>query len=240
MQLTSGRLAAVVIGIPIMLAGAVFGAFSLVGTFARTSEQHSGSYAWHGGEISLNTSSGTVQIQTGTGTQVGVTYTEHFELKKPTVTATTLNGGVQLKASCPGGIFGSNCEINYVVTVPAATSLVVHTGDGSVHLGGTTGSISVDTGDGSVDGTQLRSKTVNASTGNGHVDLQWDVAPTAVVTTTGDGSINLVVPPGSGPYNVSAHTGNGSTHVTVPQDQSAPASITASTGNGGIHVSPAS
>jgi hypothetical protein len=239
MQLTSGRLAAVVIGIPIMLASAAFGAFDLVGTFARSSEQHTANYSWHGGEISLKTSAGTVRIQAGTGTQVSVSYTEHYELRRPTVTATALDAGLQLAARCPGGLFGDNCEINYVVTVPASASLVLHTGDGDVHLGATTGTISVDTGNGDVDGTQLRSTTVIASTGNGDVQLQWDVAPTEVVTTTGNGGINLVVPQGTA-YKVSAHTGNGSTHVTVPQDQAATASITAETGNGAIHISPAS
>jgi DUF4097 and DUF4098 domain-containing protein YvlB len=241
MQLTSGRLAAVVIGIPMTLALAVFGAFNLVGTFARTSEQHTANYAWQGGAISVKTSAGTIRIQVGTGTRVGVTYTEHYELRKPTVAATMLNGGLQqLTASCPGGVFGNNCEINYVVTVPASASLVLHTGDGDVHLAGTTGTISVDTGDGDVDGTQLHTKTVNASTGDGDIQLEWDAAPTDVEATTGDGDISLVVPQGSGPYKVSAHTGDGGTHVTVPQDQSATASITADTGDGGIRISPAS
>ena len=240
MHLTSGRLAAVVIGIPMTLALAVFGAFSLVGTFARTSEQHAASYPWQGhGEISLNLSSGDVQIQTGSGTQVGVVYTEHYELRKPTVSAARLDGGLQLKASCPGGVFGNNCAINYVVTVPASVSLVLYTGAGDVQLGATTGTIAVNTGDGDVNGTELVSKTVNASTGNGDIQLGWDVAPTTVVTTTGDGDIALVVPPGTA-YKVSAHTGNGSTHVTVPQDQAAPASISADTGNGDIHITPAS
>jgi hypothetical protein len=236
MQLTSGRLAAVVIGIPILLVTAVFGAFNLVGTFARTSEHHTATYVWPGGAISLKTSAGDVHIQTGTGTQVVVAYTEHYELRKPTVTATTSNGGLQLIAKCPGGVFDNNCEVNYVVTVPASAALVLHTGDGDVQFRGTTSTVSVDTGNGGIDGTQLGSKTVNASTGDGDVHLQWDVAPAGVVATTGNGGIGLIVPKGSGPYRVSAHTGNGGTDVTVPTDQSAPASITAETGDGGIQI----
>jgi hypothetical protein len=238
MQLTSGRLAAVAIGIPVMLAASGFGAFSLVGTFARTSEQHTATYAWHGdGEISVNASAGDVRIVVGTGTQVGVVYTEHYEFKRPTITATSLNGGLQLAARCAGGVYGSNCEINYVLTVPAAASLVLHTGDGDVQLGASTGTVSATTGEGDINGTQLLSKTVDASTGDGDVKLAWDIAPTSVDATTGNGGINLVVPQGTA-YSVSAHTGNGGTHVSVPQDQAATDSITASTGNGDIRISP--
>ena len=122
MQLTSGRLAAVAIGVPVMLVASAFGAFSLVGTFARTSEQHTATYPWQGGAISVTTGGGDVRIEVGTGTQVGVSYTEHYEFKKPTVTATALNDGLQLAARCPGGLYGNNCEINYVLTVPAAAS----------------------------------------------------------------------------------------------------------------------
>ena len=240
MQLTSGRLAAVAIGIPVMLATSAFGAFSLVGMFARTSEHHTASYAWQGdGAISVNASAGDVRIQVGTGTEVSVAYTEHYELKKPTVTATSLNGGLQLSAKCAGGLYGNNCEINYVLTVPADASLVLHTGDGDVQLSASTGTVSATTGAGDINGTQLLSKTVDASTGDGDVKLQWDVAPTKVGATTGNGDINLVVPTGTA-YSVSAHTGNGGTHVNVPQDQSATNSITASTGNGDITISPAS
>jgi putative adhesin len=240
MQLTSGRLAAVAIGIPAMIAASAFGAFGLVGTFARTSEHHTASYAWQGdGEISVNTSAGNVRTEVGTGTQVVVSYTEHYQFKRPTVTATSLDGGLQLAARCAGGLYGSNCAINYVVTVPAAASLVLHTGDGDLQLSASTGSISANTGDGDINGTELISATVDASTGDGDIDLAWDVAPTKVGATTGNGDINLVVPPGT-TYNVSAHTGNGGTHVGVPQDQSAPDSISADTGNGDIRISPAS
>ncbi|HTC68350.1 MAG TPA: DUF4097 family beta strand repeat-containing protein [Acidothermaceae bacterium] len=239
MQLTSGRLAAVAIGIPIMLGASAFGGFGLVGTFASTSEHHTASYAWQGGgEISVKTSAGDVRIEVGTGTQVGVAYTEHYQFKRPTVTATSLGGGLQLTAKCAGGLYGNNCEINYVVTVPAAASLVLHTGDGDLQLGASTGSISANTGNGDINGTELVSTTIAASTGNGDIDLAWNVAPTKVGATTGNGDIKLVVPPGTS-YNVSAHTGNGDTHVGVPQDQSATDSIGADTGDGNITISPA-
>lgn len=254
MFLTNGRLAAVAVGIPLVLATAGWGAFSMVGLFAHTSERHVASYEWQGGEISVTTSSGSVWVRAGTGTRVEVAYTEHYELKKPTVSASTADGGVQLSAKCPGGIFSNNCDINYVISVPASARLMLHTGSGSVRVAGSTGDASIDVGDGGITldnvagaivahtgnggihGTQVRSMSFEVSTGNGGIGVDWAVVPTAVTATTGNGGIRLAVPAGSGPYRVSTHTGNGGVNVDIPTDPNAKDTIIARTGNGGIRV----
>jgi hypothetical protein len=253
MNATGGRVAALAVGLPFVVAAAVGGAFTMVGTFAHASERHVASYQWNGGAITLRTS-GDVTVEVGTGTQIGVTYTEHYQLKKPTVTSSTSNGDLELTATCPGGPFGGNCEINYVLTVPATAALNLHSGDGDMHVSGTSGAASLDTGDGQIEfdnvtgnvvarsgdgaisGTAVRSKNVHASTGDGGINIDWSVAPATVVASSGDGGIHLVLPPGSGPYRTSTHAGNGSVHVTSPIDSTAAASITATTGDGGISI----
>jgi len=250
---TGGRVAALAVGLPFVVAAAVFGAFSMVGTFAHASERHVASYQWNGGAITLRTT-GSVTVEAGTGTQIGVVYTEHYQLKKPTVTASTSGGGLQLAATCPGGILGNNCQTNYVLTVPATAALSVHSGDGYIHVSGSTatlaldtgnggiefdnvsGNVSARTGDGGISGTQVSSTHVQASTGNGGIHVEWSVAPAVVVATSGDGGIHLVLPQGSGPYRTSTHTGDGSVHVTSLVDSTAAASLTAETGNGGISI----
>lgn len=254
MILTGGRLAAIAVGIPLALGSAGWGAFTMVGLFAHTSERHVVSYPWQGGDITVNTSSGSVRVEVGTASTVDVTYTEHYELKRPVVSATTLKSGIQLTARCPGGIFGNNCDINYVITVPAAARLVLHSGNGGLQVSGSTGAESLDTGDGGITienvsgdivartgnggihGAQLGSASVNATTGDGGIALEWAIRPTAVIATTGNGGIDLTVPKGGGPYRVSTHTGNGGVDVTVPTDVGASASITAQTGDGGIDI----
>jgi hypothetical protein len=253
MYASGGRVAALAVGLPFVVGAAIVGAFTVVGAFAQTSERHVASYQWSGGAITLHTD-GDVTVEVGTGTQVGVAYTEHYQLKKPTVTSSTSNGGVQLTATCPGGLFGSNCQINYVLTVPATATLNLHTGDGDIHLSGSSGSAALDTGDGDIEfdnvtgnvaaqsgdgdisGTQVGSTNVQVSTGDGDVQIDWSVAPTTVVATSGDGGIHLMLPQGSGPYRTSTHTGDGSAHVTSLVDSTAVASITATTGDGGISI----
>ncbi len=254
LRATSGRVLAAAIGIPLVIAAAGNGAFTLVGLYAHTSEHHAASYDWHGGELSLNTSSGNVKVVTGSGSEIGVSYTEHYQLKKPKVTSTQTGGGVQLVAKCPSGWFGSNCDINYVLTVPAAIRLTIHSGGGNLRITGVsgiesldtgyggidldsvTGAITAQTGDGAISGAALRSSSLQATTGNGSVHLVWANTPKQVATDTGDGSINIVVPAGSGPYRVSTTTGNGGHHVDVPDDSNASSSISAHTGNGSIVI----
>jgi hypothetical protein len=214
-RLSGGRLLALTIGIPLVIAAGSEGAFTLVGLYAHASEHHGVDFPVSGGNVSLRTSSGSVTIVAGTGSEVTVSYTEHYQLKEPTVTSTATGGGVQLAAACPGGLLGSNCAVNYVITVPASMALAVHTGDGSVRSTGTTGVQSFDSGD-------------------GHISLV-DVGGT-VSATTGDGSIDITVPVSSGPYRVSASTGDGTTHVTIPDDRSAASSIDARSGDGSVTI----
>jgi hypothetical protein len=241
------------VGLPFVVGAAVVGGFSVVGALAHASESHTASYQWNGGAITLRTD-GNVTVEIGTGTQVAVAYTEHYQLKKPTVSSSTSGGGVQLTATCPGGFFGSNCAVNYVLTVPPTAALDVHSGDGYIHVSGSTAALSLDTGDGGIEfdnvtgdvvahsgdggitGTQVSSKNVQASTGDGSIHITWSVAPTTVVAISGDGSIHLVLPQGSGPYRTSTHSGDGSVHVTSLVDATAASSITAESGDGSITI----
>jgi DUF4097 and DUF4098 domain-containing protein YvlB len=253
MNATGGRVVALAVGLPFVVAVAAGGAFSVVGDFAQTSERHVASYSWSGGAITLHTD-GNVTVEVGSSPQIAVTYTEHYQLKKPTVTSATSGGGLQLAAKCPGGIFGNNCAINYVLTVPATAALNLHSGDGDIHVSGSTAALALDSGDGDIDlddvtgnvvaqtgdgdisGTAVSSTNVQASTGDGDMHIVWATAPTTVVATSGDGDIHLVLPQGSGPYRTSTHTGDGSAHVTSLVDPTAAASITAETGDGSITI----
>jgi DUF4097 and DUF4098 domain-containing protein YvlB len=251
---TGGRVTAVAVGIPLALGVMGWQAFSMVGYMAQTSEHHEASYPWNGGEISIDVTSGSVHVVVGDSDTVGVSYTEHYQLKEPTVSATASDTGVQIKAHCPGALFSNNCEINYVLTVPSSAKMTIHSGNGGVHVSDVTGALNLDTGDGGivlddvsgdvqahtgdggVHGSALRSKSLQAHTGDGGIDLEWESAPTTVAITSGDGGVHVTVPQGSGPYRVDASSGDGGRDVSVPTDPNAAASITVHTGDGGISV----
>src|SRR5436305_12606249 len=111
MRLTTSRLAAVTIGGPLLVAAVGLSAFNMAGTFANASEHHEVSYPWSGGTVSVDVGSGDVRVVVGANNTVGVAYTEHYELKKPTVTGTPSSSGLALRGKCPGGWVGNNCAV---------------------------------------------------------------------------------------------------------------------------------
>lgn len=254
MMVTGGRLAALSIGIPLALGVVGWQAFNMVGFMAQTSEHFEESYAWHGGEIAVDVSSGSVRVVAGDSATVGVSYTEHYQLKKPTASVTPTGTGMLIKARCPGGVFSNNCSINYVLTVPSSAQMAIRTGDGGVRVSDLRGDLSLDTGsggvslanlsgdvqvktgDGGVRGENLRSGVLEARTGNGGVNLTWSKQPGNVVVRTGDGGVRITVPNGTGPYHVDVSTGDGGKHVSVATDPAAKPTITAHTGNGGVVI----
>ena len=235
---TPGRIAAVAIGIPVLLAGIGQGVVSVTSLLARSSENHQVSYAWHGGTLSLDADDGTVTVRRSAKTTVvSVAFTEHFGLKRPLLKGSADASGVQLSSKCPSGLFGNDCSIDYTVLVPAGATLNLHTRDGAVLLDGVDGPVTVDAGDSRVQASDLRSSKVNVSLGDGSLSLGWASAPTSVRVSMGDGSINLALPAGSGPYAISKQMGDGRSTISVADDPKAPRSISLKMGDGSISVS---
>jgi hypothetical protein len=232
---TPGRVLALVVGLPIMLAAAGWTAFTVVGLLARTSEHHQASYAWSGGSISLNLGDGDVQIRAVDARVVDVAYTEHYELKRPVVRASSSAAGISLTGKCASGALGGNCSINYVITVPQQAPLHVRHGDGSLTLAGVSAPVDVRAGDGSITGSQLTSKEVALSSGDGHIDLQWSTAPLRVTSSSGDGDVTITVPHGSGPYAI-RHSGSTVSDIRVATDSVAKDSMVLHAGDGRLLV----
>jgi hypothetical protein len=219
MRSTPGRIAAVAIGIPVLLAGIGEGALSVTGALARTSENHSASYPWHGGTLTVKSSDGDLTVRrSSSASTVQVTYTEHFGLRKPTVTGKATATGVDLSAKCPGSFYSSYCSVDYTLLVPDGVPLRIEAGDGSIS------------------GVELRSTEVNVTSGDGSISLQWAVAPKQVGISSGDGSVNLAVPVGSGPYAIDEKSGDGTRNITVKQDPTAPRTMRLRTGDGNIAI----
>lgn len=235
LRATPGRILTAVFGVPLMLAGIAWSAFSLVGVLARTSEHHQASYAWTGGALSLNVDDGNVTIRAAATRTVGVEFTEHYELKRPTVRASATATGVALSSKCGDGILGQNCSIDYVITVPQQAALQLHLGDGDLTLQGVTASVVAHAGDGYINGSGLRSRSVEVSSGDGGIHLQWAAAPTHVSLSMGDGSIDLAVPNGSGPYAI-RQSGSGSSDISVATEPNAGATMVLQSGDGSVRV----
>lgn len=171
---------------------------------------------------------------------------------RTTHTATLRHGTLEVHAGCPW--YSTWCSVDYTVTAPASVALGLDTGNGSIEVRGTDASVTVHSGNGHVvltdvagpvrassgngwlEGRGLHSTDVNASTGNGHLDLDFAVPVHRVRARTGNGSAEVHVPDLPGAYRVDASTGHGSRTVAVRTDPAGADLIDVDTGNGHLRV----
>jgi DUF4097 and DUF4098 domain-containing protein YvlB len=186
--------------------------------------------------LDLNTGSGSVNVRTGSSSEVQVT--GH-------VKATNWLGGnaderiKRIEANPPiqqsgndiriGHIDDSellhNISISYDLVVPPETQLHSHTGSGSQSVEGLQKQIEIESGSGSLKISGI-GDTVRAETGSGEIEI--DRVKGNVRTKSGSGSIRATDVAGG----FEGRTGSG--HITL--EQTASGSVLANTGSGGMEL----
>jgi hypothetical protein len=188
--------------------------------------------------------------------QVHVRMTGSFFGNEPTLTVRTDGGVTEVRGGCESQLF-SRCAIDVTVQLPRALPVTVEGENGRIAVSGLTGRVDLTTTNGTIeaDGTVGRadlrttngdirvtdavSKTVQAGTTNGSVELNFADAPDAVDAGSTNGSIIVRVPVSGVSYLITAQTTNGSVSAdAVPSDSTSRRSITAQTTNGGITIEP--
>src|SRR6266581_4447777 len=111
----------------------------------------------------------------------------------------------------------SNAKLHIEVRMPREGDLQVDTGDGSVQAESISGTVHVHTGDGAVKANSL-SGNIDLHTSDGSVNTR--VLPGSKMVTswtirTGDGSVDLVLPPDF-QTNIDASTGDGHISLGIP------------------------
>ncbi|MBX0301487.1 DUF4097 family beta strand repeat-containing protein [Cryobacterium sp. 1639] len=195
-------------------------------------------------------------LEPSTDDQVHVRMTGSFFGNEPTLTVRTDGGVTEVRGGCRAALF-SRCAIDVTVQLPRALPVTVVGENGRIGASGLTGRVTLSTTNGAIDtaGTVGRvevrstngditvadatSKTVQAATTNGSVELSFADAPDAVVAGSTNGSVTIRVPVSGVSYLVTAQTTNGTVDTdSVPTDSTSRRSITAQTTNGSITVTP--
>ncbi|MEU4094632.1 hypothetical protein [Streptomyces sp. NPDC026673] len=182
--------------------------------------------------LDVRNENGSVRITVGSG-PISVTETLEYGSVKPSTRHQVENGTLKLVGSGCGD--SRPCRVDYLIRVPAETTVTVRVDNGGVEAEGVTGAVDLRTGNGTVSGTALGARRASLSSENGTVDAAFDVAPDEVTTTAENGAVTVTVPPGTA-YDVRARTGVGMKQVSVPTDPSSPRRITATTDNGMVTV----
>jgi hypothetical protein len=131
--------------------------------------------------------------------------------------------------------FLSWCSIDYVVTVPDATTVDVDTGSGDVTVSGALGRVDLVAGSGDIDATELAATSLSGRTGSGDIDVQLTAAAASVDLRAGSGDVSVRLPQDRA-YAVSTDSGSGDREVTVRTDPAADDRVSVATGSGDIEV----
>jgi hypothetical protein len=251
-RLTTGRLAALVIGIPVSLAVIAWGALTVVSLLSLDSFQIHRSFSPSASHVSVDLDTGDLTLIASGDGQVHLTGVAHYALVRPTVDVTTTGGSVSVTVHCPWFV-ASECSVDLTVAIPPRIQVAASTDTGNLTSNGLDDlSLQTDTGDLQVNGgsgfLHLSSQTgditavavdapsVTASDQTGDVSLDFAQAPTNVSAQDQTGDVTVTLPAGATAYAVSAHTQTGDTSVEVPTNPAATNEISASTATGDVTV----
>lgn len=235
-----------------VVAGIGWGTFSVVTVLAHEERVETSSYpAAALRSIDVSNSSGSVRIIATDGDTIDVRAEISEGLRATGERQEVIGDVLELRGTCPN--VGSDwCRVSYTISVPRSLDVVVDADDGSVEVTGTAGAVDLDTDNGSVEvsgltgefrasndngrieASGLRSPIVEADTDNGRVSLQFVAAPTRVVASTDNGSVEVVVPDDGEHYDLDMETGNGSRDQDVLIDSSSSRSIFIRSDNGSV------
>jgi hypothetical protein len=148
---------------------------------------------------------------------------------------TTVTGSVSSGSVSLTGVKSVNIRSEAgSITVSDVKAGVTATMDsGSVTASGVGGDVTVRTQSGNIDLSGLRGSRTSAQSSSGDISVSTAAAQD-VDARTADGSVTLDVAAGS--YRVTTSTGDGSAHVTVPNDPNGRHTLRASSDSGNVRV----
>jgi DUF4097 and DUF4098 domain-containing protein YvlB len=186
--------------------------------------------------IDLTTGSGTVNVRTGSSSEVQVTgrikvtnwFSGNAEERVKRIEATPpiqQNGNDIRIGHLDDTELLHNVSISYDLVVPAETQLRSHTGSGNQSVEGLRGRLEIESGSGNLKVSDI-GDTVRADAGSG--DIAIDRVKGEVRVKTGSGSIHATDVAGA----FDGQTGSG--HIVL--EQTAAGSVRANTGSGGMEL----
>lgn len=251
--LTRGRVVALAIGVPLVLAIIGWNALSVVAYAAQASYPVRVSLPASGGTVSFSVDAGNVTVSQTAGDRLVATGTAHYSLVHSAVIRQVTASGVSVSSQCR--FVTGRCSFDYQVGLPAGVHTVLANGSGNLTLRGLPGYINAADGSGNITGTGLSgphvrldagsgditvtglaSANVAASDGSGNVTLTFTKVPRRVTVSASSGNIRVVLPPGRTVYRVHAIVSSGNRVIRVPHSKVSPHVIDVSAGSGNISI----
>lgn len=243
------RLLAVLILVVGLAAVALAALSSSLTTEDRGSTTHPGPIR----SVEVDIDAGRVDVVGTTSGEAKVDRVRHYLHGAPTISETVSDGVLRLRTRCPTFV-ALQCRVDVRLEVPVGATVRVRTDQGDVGIEGMTngvdvttsagavrltrsaGAVKVATSAGSIEGVDLTSPSIDASTDAGRIRMSLAEPAARVDLRTSAGSIDLALPAAPGGYRVAADTGAGKKDVTVAQDPTSARAVTARTGAGSIRI----
>lgn len=249
LRMTRGRVAALVIGVPVCLALIATTALSLVADLGIG--HYPVNYTFPTGARSVNVAldGGQLAVKQATASQATLTGTAKYSLVRSKLTESTAGGRTMIGYRCPMP-FG-DCELDATLNTPAGMPVSATTEGGNVQVTGTTGEVTLTTrgGDvvadhtsgpltmhtdgGNIKATAITSKSMSATTAGGDVDATGIDSSTVTATTEGG---NIEIDFTSVPRNVTVDTAGGGITLVLPRGGTM-YNVAASTSGGSVNDS---
>ena len=216
LPITGGRLAVLIVGIPLALLIIAGLAITEVARAGHGTYQVRLSIPVRGHSVELSLDSGDLRVRQVTAAKLRVSGSALYSLVRSKVTSHATRSGVTVTSSCP--FVTLTCSFDYLVGVPAGTAETFSDGQGHITVIGITNPV------------------VTATDGAGSVTLIFTKVPSRVVVTAAFGNVKIVLPPGLTVYNVVAHAQLGNTLIQVPRSPESKHLISVNDGSGSILV----
>jgi hypothetical protein len=223
--LTRGRLAALVIGVPVCLGLIAFDGLSLVANLGEA--QYPVNYTVPAPAKSLNVSvaAGQLLIKQTMAGPATLTGTARYSLIRSKVTEQTTSSGTSVGYHC--AIPFGDCHLDATIDVPTGLPVTANTSGGNAEVSGTTGEVTLSSGGGNI-AADHAAGTLALNTSGGNIQAT-DLTSATVTATTGGGDITA---DGVRSHEISAITSGGN----IQASEIAALTVTAATGGGNIEI----
>lgn len=252
--LTTGRLTALVVGVPLALAVIGWGALNAVALVSASSFQFHRDLAPSGSQVSVSVNAGNITLTPSNDGEVELTGVARYGLVRPTVDITTTGAGVSISASC-SWFLGDQCSVDLAVAIPSEVAvdastdagnitatnlgnLTLAANSGNLQVNGGSGNEHLTTNSGDITAAAMDAATVNAGANSGDVTLSFSQAPSSVTVQDDSGNVVLTLPTEGLAYAVDAHSNSGSTSIEVPTDPTSAQSVSIWVDSGNVAVEP--
>ncbi len=240
------------LGVLVVVSSLVFGTLSLIGVLAHEERDVADVVRQPVQLLEVDSASGRIEVIGQDRTDIAISARVSDGYRPTSYRVTILGERLHIDVGCP--FLSVWCGVDLRIQVPTELAVdlrnendkvVVRDLSGRVRASsendtveavGLSGDATLISTNDSVKGRELRTSSMEASSENDKVQLEFVAPPRSVTARSDNGSVEVAVPDDGQPYDVATRSDNGSVSNDVTIDQTSSRSISARSDNGSVTV----